>query len=326
MRSIEGRHRDRIAAPRFFFRRSVRRVNYYERNLGDYYRDAGHLTMLQHGAYTLLMDRYYHTESGIPDDQKYEITRAKTTAERRAVDKVLVQFFCLSQTRVWIKPRCEEEIERVRRRIQAARENGSKGGRPRNPEITQPVSKTEPNPFDPLTQQKALQAPSAKHQSVRSKISESEITNTHMRASDARARECGEIACTRERLIEAGLNPAHADDYLAAWTQDGFTTERLLTAIAIARKRKSAATVPAKYVDAVVRDEANFRRARDNSTANGNGMHHETADELEDRVIADAIRRGLTDVEIVRLPDLQVAPNLYTRIAVKRSELTHAEH
>ena len=44
-------------------------VNYYERHLGDYARDTAHLTMVEHGAYTLLLDRYYATESPIPADQ-----------------------------------------------------------------------------------------------------------------------------------------------------------------------------------------------------------------------------------------------------------------
>ena len=36
-------------------------MNYYERHLGDYARDTGHLSMLEHGAYSLLLDRYYAT-------------------------------------------------------------------------------------------------------------------------------------------------------------------------------------------------------------------------------------------------------------------------
>ena len=31
-------------------------MNYYERHLGDYARDAGHLSMLEHGAYALLLN------------------------------------------------------------------------------------------------------------------------------------------------------------------------------------------------------------------------------------------------------------------------------
>lgn len=68
-------------------------VNYFERHLGDYARDTGHLTMLEHGAYTLLMDRYYSTEKPIPADQAHRICRAKTKKERAAVDIVLAEFF-----------------------------------------------------------------------------------------------------------------------------------------------------------------------------------------------------------------------------------------
>jgi uncharacterized protein YdaU (DUF1376 family) len=154
-------------------------VNYYERNLGDYYRDAGHLSMLQHGAYTLLLDKYYTSEKGIPDDQKYHIARAKTYAERRAVDQVLVEFFYLQETGIWVKNRCAEELSRALARIHAARENGSKGGRPKkpnaNPGETQRVIEEKPKPLIPLTQSKALQSPGSNLQApVRIKNSPSE--------------------------------------------------------------------------------------------------------------------------------------------------------
>lgn len=33
-------------------------MNYYEHHLGDYYRKAKHLTLLEHGAYRMLLDLY----------------------------------------------------------------------------------------------------------------------------------------------------------------------------------------------------------------------------------------------------------------------------
>ena len=48
-------------------------MNYYERHLGDYAKDTAHLTMIEHGAYSLLLDRYYGTEQGIPADQRARI-------------------------------------------------------------------------------------------------------------------------------------------------------------------------------------------------------------------------------------------------------------
>lgn len=96
-------------------------MNYYERHIGDYAKNAGHLSMLEHGAYTLLLDRYYSTEAGIPADQAYKVARATSKAERAAVDLVLREFFKL-QDGVWIKGRCEEEIELYQASIPAAEE------------------------------------------------------------------------------------------------------------------------------------------------------------------------------------------------------------
>lgn len=84
-------------------------MNYYERHLGDYAKDTAHLTMLEHGAYNLLLDRYYATESGIPADQAHRLARARTREEKDAVDNILAEFFELVDG-VWRNHRAEEEI------------------------------------------------------------------------------------------------------------------------------------------------------------------------------------------------------------------------
>lgn len=86
-------------------------MNYYERHLGDYAKGTGHLSMLEHGAYTLLLDRYYSSEAGIPADKVYKVAKALKKDERAAVDSVLAEFFTLTDG-VWIKNRVEEEIQR----------------------------------------------------------------------------------------------------------------------------------------------------------------------------------------------------------------------
>lgn len=139
-------------------------MNYYERHLGDYARDAGYLSMLEHGAYTLLMDRYYATEKGIPDEDKYRIARASSKEEKKAVDSVLKDFFTL-ENGTWIKCRIEEEITKAQTKIKAAQENGKKGGRPKSGK-----KETEEKPsgffmgYGNETQQKAHQTPDTIHQ------------------------------------------------------------------------------------------------------------------------------------------------------------------
>ncbi len=134
-------------------------MNYYERHLGDYARDTGHLSMLEHGAYGLLLDRYYATEAPIPAAQVYRIARALSKLERAAVDAVLAEFFRLVDGG-WTNARADAEIGKAQTRINAARENGRRGGRPRNnPNGT----KQEPGGFSPgsksETQRKAHQTP-----------------------------------------------------------------------------------------------------------------------------------------------------------------------
>lgn len=138
-------------------------MNYYERHLGDYARDTGHLSMLEHGAYSLLLDRYYITEQGIAADQAHRVARARTREERQAVDTVLSEFFTLKDG-IWSHARVEGEIEKAHKKINAARENGKGGGRPKKQHQTQ----EKPTGFSPgsekETQAKALQTPDSKHQ------------------------------------------------------------------------------------------------------------------------------------------------------------------
>lgn len=68
-------------------------MNYYKRHLGDYAKDTRHLSLLEHGAYCLLLDYYYSTEKPIPDDRCERIAGARTEAEIAAVRSVLQEFF-----------------------------------------------------------------------------------------------------------------------------------------------------------------------------------------------------------------------------------------
>lgn len=138
-------------------------MNYYERHLGDYARDTGHLSPLEHGIYTLLLDRYYATEAGIPVDQAHRICRARSKEEREAVDAVLGEFFSIEDG-VYRQARVEQEIDKARARIEVSKSNGKRGGRPRkNPVGFEMETQTKPSGFSPgfemETQTKAHHTP-----------------------------------------------------------------------------------------------------------------------------------------------------------------------
>ena len=85
-------------------------MHYYKRNLGDYAKKAGRLTMLQHGAYTLLIDSCYDREVFPTLEQALEWTWASTEAEVDAVKFVLNRFFVLDKDGCYVQDRILEEL------------------------------------------------------------------------------------------------------------------------------------------------------------------------------------------------------------------------
>jgi len=85
-------------------------MHYYKRNLGDYAKKAGRLTMLQHGAYTLLIDSCYDRELFPTLEQALEWTWASTEAEIEAVNFVLNRFFVLDKDGCFVQDRILDEL------------------------------------------------------------------------------------------------------------------------------------------------------------------------------------------------------------------------
>ena len=95
-------------------------IHFYSRHIGDYSKDAGHLTMLQDGAYTRLLDLAYAAGGALPLDINaiYSRARARTAAERLAIDQVLAEF--------WFKRKDGYHQSRVDREIAEIRATSSK--------------------------------------------------------------------------------------------------------------------------------------------------------------------------------------------------------
>lgn len=118
-------------------------MHYYPHHIGDYQRDTAHLSMVEHGAYRLLMDAYYVTERALPLDPEalYRICRAMSKLERNAVDAVASHFFTRTDTGL-IQKRIDKEIAAFQKQSETNRENGKKGGRPpkEKPKQNRPVN------------------------------------------------------------------------------------------------------------------------------------------------------------------------------------------
>lgn len=84
-------------------------MHYFKRNIGDYHKKAGRLSMLEHGAYTLLMDACYDRERFPTMEQALDWCWARSDGEIAAVKFVLEKFFILDGEQ-YMQQRVADEI------------------------------------------------------------------------------------------------------------------------------------------------------------------------------------------------------------------------
>ena len=85
-------------------------MHYYKRNIGDYAKKAGRLSMLQHGSYALLIDACYDREAFPTIEEAIEWTWASSDLEVEAVKFVLGRFFTIDKDGRFIQDRILEEL------------------------------------------------------------------------------------------------------------------------------------------------------------------------------------------------------------------------
>ena len=148
-------------------------MHYYKKNIGDYHKKAGRLSMLEHGAYTLLIDACYDRERFPTEDEAIEWTWARTQEEEAAVRFVLARFFDLRDG-IYVQARIEEEIAKyhanaeTNARIAKEREDKRRNGARTVPKASPGVHEAPPNQEprtsnqEPVSQQQVADAPAPK--------------------------------------------------------------------------------------------------------------------------------------------------------------------
>lgn len=97
-------------------------MHYYRHHIGDYRRDTGHLTLVEHGAYRQMMDMYYIDENPLTLDE-VQLMRslcARSADEQQAVKNILHDFFVRTENGYEHK-RCESEISALYKKSDSAR-------------------------------------------------------------------------------------------------------------------------------------------------------------------------------------------------------------
>jgi uncharacterized protein YdaU (DUF1376 family) len=128
-------------------------MHYYQFNIADYRKDTAHLSPIEHYIYRQLMDSYYLDEKAIPKETQSVMRRLCIGSDGlEMLNNVLVDFFFLVGDE-WHHKRIDAEINSYHEKAATNKENGKKGGRPRNqqlsdankPKITQPVNSANQN-------------------------------------------------------------------------------------------------------------------------------------------------------------------------------------
>lgn len=87
-------------------------MNYAEWHLGDYAEATAHLSLIEDGAYSRMLRKYYATEQPLPGEKReiYRLISARSKDEREAVDAVLADFFTLEPDGKYHQARADAEI------------------------------------------------------------------------------------------------------------------------------------------------------------------------------------------------------------------------
>lgn len=216
----------------------------------------------------MLLDKYYIEERPLPADLKavQRLIGARTDEERQTVEIILKEYFELTDDG-WRSSKCDEVISAAQARIEVARTNGKRGGRPKsNPEETQRKPSGLDMGLQNETQTKAYQSPSTKHQAPVEDV------------DDARAkldRLDGDLRDAAGAALDPTSTGLMVLDRPLAWAEAGCDFEQdVLPAIRAAAARASPGSIRSwKYFDQAVAD-AKARRLAPMPEGRANERNH----------------------------------------------------
>jgi hypothetical protein len=243
------------------------------------------------------MIAYYAREAALPGDiaALNRIAAAQTPAERKAAQVVADRFFPLGEDGFRHNGRADREIAKAQKRINAARENGTRGGRPGKPNDNPPGNPTGIPSGNPLgtpsvTQPgEALQTPHATTTFVRdtpdtpaAPAGSMDRTGQFEGHPDAKPPAPNPVAAFAIVLNAAGFRCTSMNPDLCAYVAAGGTVDHLRQVLAL----PECAGKPAAYAIRIAQREI----AEAPPTTNGepHGQRRRPGESL-----ADAARRAI---------------------------------
>jgi uncharacterized protein YdaU (DUF1376 family) len=265
-------------------------LNYYRRYCGDYAAATPHLSLLEHGAYALMLDAYYTSERPLPVSYEllYRICRAQTPPEKKAVRQVAEEFFPASEDGEFRhNARADKElaiaVPKMEKLREVAHTNGKKGGRPPK-QKPDPVSENNRLGINQETESGSKTKPDRKQPPTASHQPPENQTEKRIPGVDSTTAAIGTVGAAalaglRQRLTLDQAKIPGGDETPAAvlasvltanglrgnafhpavveWARDGITVDRLKAAIAKARQRpgKERGVFGPEYLSPILYDE-----------------------------------------------------------------------
>lgn len=228
-------------------------MHYYKRNLGDYAKKAGRLSMLQHGSYTLLIDACYDREQFPTLDDAIEWTWASTKEEIEAVEFVLRKFFVL-ENGVYVQKRIQEELAEYRAKAETNKRIAEERETRRKEKLTnrtQVVDEPPPNHKPITTNHKPIKAEAHGNDPMEFNGSaplpaqiEPELPKTPA------------VTLTVE-LRKLGVSVTSMHPTLLDWVSKGVSVDMAKEAVAIARQRKPSGSISPNYLTPILAEMLN---------------------------------------------------------------------
>lgn len=296
-------------------------LNYYRRYIGDYAAGTPHLSLLEHGAYTLLLDAYYTAERPLPHslDLLYRICRAQTPAEKKAVLIVADQYFP-SDGEFRHNARADKElgiaVPKLNKLRAVAKVNGLKGGRP--PKETKTITKSgtgtgldvEPNPVQKDNPDESNHQPPTTRSSTTAfpVVETSGPSAPPAGAEENPAPQHPRLTKIISECKRAQVHDLQPDDpIIARWIATGATDTLIVKALTLARAqgaKPTPAILTLGYVDAIVQ----------RITAEETGFAKSAAARVERTQAAIAEQRKAAEVAVPRPVDFPTPSNIASKL------------
>jgi uncharacterized protein YdaU (DUF1376 family) len=119
-------------------------VHYYKFEIATWHLHTSHLSLIEEAVYFRLINFYYDTETPIPKETHSVIRRLRLTEYADVVASVLQEFFVLLDDG-WHQKHCDDKILEYHGKAKTNKNNGMKGGRPKNLTETQSVISGNPD-------------------------------------------------------------------------------------------------------------------------------------------------------------------------------------